>query len=634
MAGIVGIYCADGRPAAIEELQQMAAAVQHRGPDGIACWNSGPVAFAHLQFHTTPESLHERQPLLSPDGQACLVWYGRLDNREELLDSFAALGAQPVDQTDPGLVLTAYLQWGTECVQRLVGDFALVIWDARQRRIWCARDYIGIRPFFYFWDGKTFLFGPEIRSLLAHPLVSLRINEGMAGEYLASAITSCEETLYSDIQRLPSGSTLTIDSSGALSIASWWNPDLSLLQYRSEVEYAEHFRDLMEQSVRAMTRTCVPWGVPLSGGLDSSTIAVTAQSMLSTSGSPERVQTFSLACPGKAWDESEYISETARFAGLKNQTFPAMLLGEDYFRCRTESSREFPDYPNGGPMLVPMYEAAKAHGVRVLLSGIGGNQWLDGWPMHISELAAAMVRAGGWDPAIRTANDEHRMWGGNEKLPAFLLRRLAAAAEPAHLRAIRRKTAFLRSTIFSKAFLRRTHLADRIHDPRRTMHRFSSRQQASVLTNALRAAEVHILEMNDREIAQAGLEWRHPFYYRKLAEFCLRLPRDQRQRGNTWKWILRNAMRGRLPERVRTKTFQAEFSELYEAALFQPWARHRLAEPVMGKHTDWLDSRRFAAWAQLPPEPPPQLMRPYRPLWTALAIDLWVENLLLSGSGH
>src|SRR6185437_9104340 len=248
MAGIAGIYCADGRAVAISELQRMSAAVEYRGPDGITFWNGGlpyapnSVAFAHLQFCTTPESLEERQPLVAPGGDVCLVWNGRVDNREELLAEIAAKGVSPVDQTDPGLALAAYFLWGADCVQHIVGDFALAIWDGRQRRLWCARDYVGVRPFYYFWDGKTFLFGPEIRALLAHPLVSLKINEGMVGEYLANAITSRDETLYADIRRLPSGSTLTIDGPGGLRVASWWNPELSLIRYRTDEEYAEHFR--------------------------------------------------------------------------------------------------------------------------------------------------------------------------------------------------------------------------------------------------------------------------------------------------------------------------------------------------------------------------------------------------------
>src|SRR5271170_373070 len=218
MSGIAGIYCAGGRPADAGELQQMAAALKHRGPDGCFYWQSGPIGFAHLQFCTTPESVHEHQPLLDPSEQVCLAWDGRLDNREELNQAIVSRGGRLVDDTDPALILAAYMVWGTECVARFVGDFAFAVWDESRRALWCARDYYGIRPFYYFWDGKTFLFASEIRALLTNPRVSLKINEGMVGEYLLESMASREDTLYSDIHRLPPGTTLAINDSNDLRI--------------------------------------------------------------------------------------------------------------------------------------------------------------------------------------------------------------------------------------------------------------------------------------------------------------------------------------------------------------------------------------------------------------------------------
>jgi asparagine synthase (glutamine-hydrolysing) len=633
MAGIAGVYCADGRPANLAEVKRMTDAAAYFGPDGISYWNAGPVAFAHLQFCTTPESLMERQPLVSPGGEACLVWNGRLDNREEVLAALVAKGAQPVDDTDPGYVLAAYLVWATECIQRLVGDFALVIWDARERKLWCARDYVGVRPFYYFWDGKTFVFGSGMRAVLAHPLVSLKINEGMAGEHLANAITSREETLYSDIRRLPSGSTLTV-ASGRLCIASWWNPDLSVLQLGTDEEYAEQFLYLMEQSVRSQARCCAPWGVELSGGLDSSTIAVTAQAILNGNGSGERrVSTFSLISPGKPWDESEYISETAQFAGLQTEQFPHLGgADQEHFREWAEWSREFPNYPNGAPMQIPIYEAAKRHGVRVLMSGVGGNEWLDGNRLHVMDLAARLVRTGAVRESLQLSREDWKMYGSQGQWPVFLLRQLISEAVPHELRAFRRKRKLARMGIFSQEFLRRTHLGDRLHaPPERGRFRFTSRDQEAIFHVGFRGQEAHVLELNDRDLARAGVEARYPFFDRRLAEFCVRLPREQRQQGKAWKWVLRNAMRGRLPERVRTKTFQAEFSELYEAVLYDPWARARLENLTMRRQTDWLDPSRLAARIDLLDQPIEANAPPYRPLWMILGIDLWLENLLSSG---
>jgi asparagine synthase (glutamine-hydrolysing) len=632
MAGIAGIYCADGRPADTAELKRMTAAAEYRGPDGITYWNSGPVAFAHLQFHTTPESLEERQPLVSPDGEACLVWNGRVDNREELLDALAAAGARLVDRTDPGLVLSAYLSWGTECVQRLVGDFALAIWTARQRQLWCARDYIGVRPFFYFWDGKTFLFGPDPRTLLAHRLVSLRINEGMAGEYLAHAITSREETLYSDIRRLPSGATLTIDASGGLRVAPWWKPDLRLLEYRTDEEYAEHFRQLINQSVRAQTRSNIPWGVELSGGLDSSTIAVTAQTLLNGSGSGQRVSTFSLVSPGKPWDESEYIAETVQFAGLHSEYCSPLGTDEEFFCEWAQWSRDFPNYPNGAPMIIPLSDTAKRHGVQILLSGIGGNEWLDGNPLYLRDLAAGLVKTRALHQSLQLAWEHWKIYGGHRHWSVFFLRRLLSETAPDWVHSQRKKVTLARHGILSREFLRRTHLGDRLYaPPQRGTHRFSSREQEGVFSIGVRGLEAHFLELLDRDRARGGVEVRYPFFDRRLAEWCLRLPRNQRERGRAWKWVLRNAMQGRLPEPVRTKTVQAEFSELDEAVLYDPWVSTRLKNLTIRRHTDWLDPRGFAAQVDLLAQPIPAGFPPYSPIWNVVGIDLWLENLVSSG---
>lgn len=635
MAGIVGIYCADGRPADVAELKRMAEGVEYRGPDGIRYWNSGSVAFAHLQFCTTPESIDERQPLLSSSGDICLVWNGRLDNREELIEALVARREHPPDRTDPGLVLSAYLLWGTECVQHLIGDFALAVWDARLRHLWCARDYIGVRSFYYYWDGKTFLFAPELCGLLAHPLVSPKINEGMVGEYLVNGITHREETLYADIRRLPAGSTLTLDASGDLRTALWWSPEFGLLEYRTDDEYADHFRYLMEQSVLSKIRCHIPWSVPLSGGLDSSTISVTAQGLLNQTGSQgRRVSTLSLAMPGRPWDESEYIAETAQFAGLQSECFPLMRKDEEYYRQQAARTRDFPDYPNGSPIFVPMCEVAKRQGIRVFLNGVGGNEWLDGRPLDIADLIAGVFRTHAVRKSLRLAIDDLNNERGTSQWAPFLFRKTLIAALPAGARAFRRRIRLTRHSIFSQEFLKRTRLADRLYKQQeRGGHRFASPDQESVFLNAISGREVHMLEIIDRDSARAGFEDRYPFFDRRLAEFCLRLPREQRQRGEMWKWVLRQAMRGRLPERVRTRVIQAEFSELFEVILYDPWARARLANLTIQKRTDWLDPVRFAKKMILP-EPPP--LGPYAgfwPIWMVLGIDLWLESVFSAGGG-
>jgi asparagine synthase (glutamine-hydrolysing) len=621
MAGIAGIFCADGRPVDENVLRRMVDAVAFRGPDGIAYWNAGPVALAHMQFFTTPESLAERQPLVSDGGEACLVWNGRVDNREELKAELAAAGARAVDETDPGLVLAAYLEWGTECVQRIVGDFALALWDARARKLWCACDFVGVRPFYYFWDGKTFAFGPDVHAVLAHPLVSLKVNEGMAGEYLLNQIVSRRETLYADVQRIEPGSMLEVDA-GGLRITEWWRPDLSLLEYKTDEEYAEHFRQVFDLSVKSKMRCQTRWGVELSGGLDSSSIAVSARAILENEGRGEEpIYTYSAASPGVAWDESEDIRAIVDKARLTAAMYEPLRVGLEFFRGRAEFWKDYPGTPNGEPLSLPLYDAARTHGLRVLLNGIGGDELLMGQPAHLLDLAKQLGKRGSVRALLDRARNDCNIYTRHEdRWRRYLLRRLMVGFAPRWMRKARRQWRLRQQGIFTSEFLRRTHLGDRVTGEPDLKHgKFASAAQRTVYFSFASGSDTHLLALDDREKIHAGIEARFPFLDRRVVEFCLRVPEGQRQKGPVWKWMLRKAMSDRLPQQVLGKLAKAEFSEIVVGVLSRPEVEERFRTLRLESHTDWLDSRRLrehlrgdmALW----------------PKWRLLATDLWFGEI-------
>jgi asparagine synthase (glutamine-hydrolysing) len=598
----------------------MVGAVPFRGVDGVAYWNAGPLALAHMQFFTTPESLEERQPLVSSGGEACLVWNGRVDNREELKAGLEAVGARLEDETDPGLVLAAYLEWGTGCVQRIVGDFALAVWDARARKLWCARDYVGVRPFYYFWDGKSFSFGPDVRAMLAYPLVSLKINEGMVGEFLVDEVTSREETLYADIRQLPPGCTLTVDGDKGLRIEEWWSPELSLLTYESDDEYAEQFRRLMDQSVRSRMRCNTPWAAELSGGLDSSSIAVSARAVLDESGRGEdRILTFSMASPGKPWDESDDIAAVREKARLTSELLEPLRASLDFFGERAGYWRDYPGSPNGEPMTLPIYEAAKRHGVRVLFSGVGGDELFDSRDGHLLDLAAGIWRPGALRRLTDTARCDWTAKGGARNWQRLLAKRLIIGYMPKRARVLRERRWLRKCTAVSPGFARRIRLAERILAPVRPMPQlFATRAQRDVYRNVVCGLEALVLALNDRETAHLGIEKRFPFLDRRLVEFCLRLPEEQRRRGEITKYLLRRAMDRRLAERVQRKVGKAEFSELFDVVFSTEQGRNRMESPMMQSNTDWIDAEKLRSfllagggiWRR----------------WTLVAIDLWLEQ--------
>src|SRR5712671_5182534 len=203
MGGFAVIYNLDGRPADREVFERMLSAIAHRGPDGCGRWIEGPLAMGYQMFHTTPEAVREVQPLADPDSRYRMVFDGRVDNRDELTDTLRAKGAILRDDTDAEIALRAYECFGADMPRRIIGDFALVIWDASKRELFCARDPIGIRPFYYFCDGRSFIAATELQQIFADPSVSNEPDEGVVGEYLTGTLKARGDTLFRNVKRLP-----------------------------------------------------------------------------------------------------------------------------------------------------------------------------------------------------------------------------------------------------------------------------------------------------------------------------------------------------------------------------------------------------------------------------------------------
>ena len=202
MSGIAGIIRFDGAPVEPGLIAKMTAAMPYRGPDGINHWVRGPVALGQCMLRTTWESHAETQPLTNEDETLILVMDGWLSNWEELRAELLAKGAPLRTRADAELVLRAYETWGKDCLSRIDGDFAFVIWDQRVREAFCARDRIGNKPFNYHFDGKTLVFASELHAILGLPWVPEVLNEGMIAEIASDEWMSREETIWTGIYRI------------------------------------------------------------------------------------------------------------------------------------------------------------------------------------------------------------------------------------------------------------------------------------------------------------------------------------------------------------------------------------------------------------------------------------------------
>ncbi len=281
MSGIVGIVHFDGAPVDRQVLGRLTAFMAFRGPDSQEIWIDGHAGLGHASLKTTEESEHERQPF-TLDGRIWIVADARVDARRELIAKLKTKGHENLspNATDAELILLAYLVWGEDCVEHLLGDFAFAIWDGPQQRLFCARDHLGVKPFFYAHLGQKLVFSSSLDCIRQHPAVSDRLNDLAIADFLLFDLNQdLATTSFADIQRIPPAHTATWSSSGLQLLRYWTLPIDEPLYFRNTDDYVDRFNELLDQAVDDRLRT-KKVGVMMSGGLDSPTLAATAWRIL------------------------------------------------------------------------------------------------------------------------------------------------------------------------------------------------------------------------------------------------------------------------------------------------------------------------------------------------------------------
>ena len=628
MSGITGILHRHGQPASRADLLRLTDSLAHRGSDGQGHWINGPAGLGHALLRTTPEAFHERQPWPNESGRLCLTLDGRVDNREELLAALESKGANFRNESDAELILRAYEYWGEDCTDRIIGDFAFAVWDGRNQRFFCARDHLGIKPFYYFLSDRLFLFGSEPHLILRHPDVRPEPNEGMIGEYLANQVTSQEDTLFRGVLRLPPAHRLIV-SPDAVRKARYWDADPSNeLRYRSDAEYAEHFLSVFGEAVRCRLRSSTPVGADLSGGLDSSSVVGMAQSLIRRGAVLDKgFETFSLIFPGMACDERRYIDAVVQRWDLHANKLPPEFVDADTISEQIRQHLDFPDYPNQ-TMSNPLAVLTREKSIAVVLTGIGGDDWMGtGFPP-----CADLLRSGRLLALIQELRKDPEGLGLMRNCKELLAVVLPHQVRRAYTWAFRRDGV---PPWIDVDFARRVDLADRLRAPS-PPGPFTSYAQRDIFLS-LRSGEYTLAcELVDRSAARLGLENRHPFNDRRFIGFALSLPQSQRQRGGQIKFIVRHAMRDLLPDLVRERSTKAEFSPVFlrafEAlggrpffaslvAASQGWVRQ---ETVGRMYAETLHASSSAAAAI------PHLW----PLWMVAGIELWFKTVFMEPMDH
>ena len=509
---------------------------------GIVDFADAPVDAAQLQRLAASLAHRGRyQPVASRDGRFELVMEGRIDNRDAVRAELAARGAAFHGAGDAELALRAFELWGDECPRRLEGDFVLAVWDARERSLFCARDRMGHKPFYYCALGSRLAFAAEIQALLALDWVPRVPNEGMLAEYLAGEWHSREETLWRGVMRLPAARRMQASAHGVRS-DTYWRPAIDeSLARRGEDELAEVYRALLDDCVARASRSDAPLAVEVSGGLDSSAVLAVAQG-LRREGRLEAPALVALTMTSgdPAADERAYARAVAARAGVALHEVPVSVHSGEFYEERARALCDFPGFPNAW-MRLGLLRSARERGCRVVLTGEGGDAWLDGTGTTLRQGLAALL-----PDSLRDAARRMLRRGSDPSS------RLDWLSEPMR------------------------HLLEKRRPPRRA-------RPAELLDDAFTA---HVFESLDRIAAAEGLEMRHPLDDFRMAELALSLPEGMKRRGATGKYLHRRALRDALPAAVLERTGKADFTEILRSQL-RP-LRREIAESLPARRPGWV----------------------------------------------
>ena len=541
MCGICGVVALD-RPPETDVVRAMLSELRHRGPDGEGFFEEPGIALGHARLAIIDLSDGGRQPFGSDDGKLQLLHNGEIFNYLELRTELARLGYRFRTETDTEVVLRAYEQWGPACVERFNGMWALALWDAGAQRLFCSRDRFGIKPFVFRLEGRRLAFASEPRALLRDPSFRARANHAAIRDFLAQGHTDhLEETFFAGVRHLPPGHSLTFDA-GGLHLHRYW----TLEPRDPPTDPIETFRELFLDSIRLRLRSDVPLGTALSGGLDSSAVAVAIDHLLRTEAENarpvgERQRTFTAYFEDAGFDERpfaravvEQILAEPRWVSFDEQTLLEIL--PDVVAAQGE--------PFGSTSIVAQWfvmRSAAAAGLKVMLDGQGGDEVLAGYPTTYGYHLADLVAGG----RLREATAELRAFPESKRaLPTALLTPFLPLSARWTLRGRRsRGDLLVHPSLRERTSPPKPPQAGRLPD--------RLRSQYHLILSQLGLPE--LLRYEDRNSMAHSLEGRVPFLDHRLVELLYGLDgRHLYERGTT-KVVLRQALADMLPPVVRER---------------------------------------------------------------------------------
>ena len=521
----------------------MTDAIRHRGPDDSGFYSDGPMYLGHRRLSII-DLQTGHQPMSSEDGAIWIVFNGEIFNHASLRTVLEAAGHSYATRSDTETILHAYEEYGVDCVNHFRGMFSFALWDRRARTLFCARDRLGIKPFYYFWDGRTFAFASEIKALLEHAGISARLNEAAIPEYLAFGYTSSETTLFQGIRKLMPGHHLILrpgeDGRPVLECTQYWDvPESAGHEDRDEQQWIDECRQRLEETVQMRLMSDVPLGVFLSGGVDSSAIAALMARMVSGP-----VSTFAVGYREGAYSELGYARKVAGWIGTNHHE--VVVERDDFFNALPELVWH-EDEPIAWPSSVSLYFVSRlaSQRVKVVLTGEGSDELFAGYARYRFFL-------------------RNRKWAAWYKMMPEGFRRgiqdriTSSAVLSASFRRKLQHTFLARGESLESLYL--DNFCCAFSDQPGAYQSYlrcwnkPGAECMSLLSRLLYADQktymVELLMKQDQMSMANSIESRVPFLDHPLVEFAARMPDRLKLRGGTGKYILKQAVKDLLPPEI------------------------------------------------------------------------------------
>ncbi len=608
MCGIVG-YVGPEPTADLdtEFLRRACRAMRHRGPDGEGVWSGDTVGLGHRRLSII-DLEGGAQPMSYAGGRYWITFNGEIYNYRELRAELATLGHTFRTTSDTEVILAAYAQWGMEAPEHLRGIFALAIWDAGERRLFLARDHLGVKPLLYYWDGRVLVFSSELKAILATDAVPRDPDQEGLADYLTLGYTLGPRTVVRRIRKLPPGSSLDWHD-GRVSVRTFWDLAAVALSPPRERASADEYAECFGRAVAAQMVSDVPVGAFLSGGIDSSSVVYQMRAH-----TPHRLKTFSMGFAEPSYSELDYADQVATALRTDHH---AEVVHPDLEATLPHLIRAF-DEPLGDTSIVPTYfvsRLARRH-VKVVLSGDGADESLAGYETYVADVlhqlyhrVPRLLHERVFLPLSRRIPATGRKVGLDYKVRQFV----------AHAHGGLERAHFGWRVLFDPAESRAL-LGDAAdgYDPFTVYRSHFERVQMAPTLNRCLYVDMStwlvddILTKVDRASMAVGLEARVPFLDVGLVEYTMRLPPKMKMDGLRRKVVLKEAMRGKLPEAVlrrRKSGFNAPVSgwlrgslrPMVEELFAQPSAlvdvRHPLLQSTWRAHLSGREDFGFRLWS-------------------------------------